>query len=64
MLLLAGTARGSAYFGEGTGSILIDDVQCTGSEYNLMSCSYTSSHNCGHHEDAGVTCAGKTLIII
>ena len=53
-----GIAKGSAYFGQGSGSILLDDVHCTGNEVFIFSCSYNSngSHNCVHKEDAGVVC--------
>ena len=51
-------ARGSAYFGQGSGSILLDNVQCTGNEVSIFSCSHNSigSHDCSHSEDAGVVC--------
>ena len=51
-------ARGSAYFGQGTGSILLDDVQCTGNEVSIFSCYHNSIglHDCGHNDDAGVVC--------
>ena len=49
-------AYSSAYFGEGMGAINMDDVYCSGSETRLLDCSYISSHNCGHSEDAGVSC--------
>ena len=51
-------AHQSAYFGQGSGQILLDDVQCTGTETSLFSCSHrgTRIHNCGHSEDASVTC--------
>ena len=57
--LTGGTARSSAYFGQGTGSILLDDVQCVGTELFLTNCTHSSTHNCGHYEDAGVTCDGE-----
>ena len=49
---------GGAYYGEGSGPILLDDVQCNGSEASLLNCSSNGFfvHNCGHYEDAGVRC--------
>merc|ERR1740117_159420 len=52
-----GTQHQSATHGQGSGNIMYDDVHCTGNEANLASCPRgTVTHNCGHHEDAGVTC--------
>lgn len=51
------TARSSAYFGQGSGPIHLDNVTCNGSESRLIDCSHISIHNCGHHKDAGVTCS-------
>lgn len=60
---VAGIAYSSAFFGAGTGTILMDDVACTGSELFLTSCTHTSNHNCAHSEDAGVACTRKAQII-
>lgn len=45
-----------ASFGQGSGTIAMDDVYCTGEEDSLEDCQYTSDHNCAHSEDAGVRC--------
>ena len=48
-----------AAFGRGSGSILLDDLACTGSESSLASCTHggVGTHDCGHHEDAGLICS-------
>uniref|UniRef100_A0A9J8BH62 SRCR domain-containing protein n=1 Tax=Cyprinus carpio carpio TaxID=630221 RepID=A0A9J8BH62_CYPCA len=57
------SAQNSAHFGQGSGPIWLDDVRCSGSESSFTLCSHPSigTHNCGHSEDAGVGCLGKSL---
>ena len=51
-------ARQRAFFGQGSGSILLDNVGCTGTETRLIDCpnNGVGVHNCIHAEDAGATC--------
>ncbi|XP_077449197.1 scavenger receptor cysteine-rich domain-containing group B protein-like [Stigmatopora argus] len=54
------SAHTHSYFGHGTGHIFLDNVNCMGNEEQLAHCAHLgwSNHNCGHHEDAGITCSG------
>ena len=51
------------WFGEGTGQIWLDNVQCTGSESNIIDCPQPipGRHDCTHNEDVGIRCIGKLL---
>ena len=51
----------NATFGEGIGSILLDNLMCEGNEITLLDCMTSEdigTHNCEHSEDAGVRCEG------
>uniref|UniRef100_A0A8C0VC75 SRCR domain-containing protein n=1 Tax=Cyanistes caeruleus TaxID=156563 RepID=A0A8C0VC75_CYACU len=52
-------ALGSAYFGQGSGPIMLDNVRCSGDEVSLLRCNHTGwrIHNCDHYEDASVVCS-------
>ena len=51
-------ARKTAYYGQGAGSIRLDNVECSGTEQNLIDCPHITNHNCAHSKDAGVDCPG------
>ena len=56
--VVAMAAIGRAHFGRGLGPIVLDDVECMGTEARLWQCLHSGwfSHNYGYHEDAGVIC--------
>ena len=57
-----GSARVFGYFGEGSGLILLDDVNCNGRESSIFTCNHNifGEHDCSHQEDAGVICFGES----
>ena len=57
----SGTAIGSAAFGQGSGSLWLNNVTCIGSESTLASCGHLGvdvRSSCSHSKDAGIICSG------
>ena len=56
-VITGAVAYSFAYYGQGNGPIVLDNVQCTGNEISLFDCSYDpDTSDCTHFEDAGVMC--------
>ena len=49
-------AFSNAFYGQGSGIIYLDNVQCSGSELDLFDCPGDTSPSCTHVDDAGVLC--------
>ena len=62
-----GTIRAStnAEFGQGTGTIWMNNVGCTGSESSLDQCLFNGwgINDCEHDCDAGVMCQGNMMCV-
>ena len=51
-----------AFFGRGSGPILMAYVGCTGLETHLANCTHSPPNSCSHYEDAGVRCQGIRIL--
>ena len=54
----SGAFTGEPLFGQGSGPMWIDDLQCIGTESDINDCRFsTDTGDCSHREDAGVICS-------
>uniref|UniRef100_K7FSL6 Soluble scavenger receptor cysteine-rich domain-containing protein SSC5D n=1 Tax=Pelodiscus sinensis TaxID=13735 RepID=K7FSL6_PELSI len=60
------SAPGVAQFGQGSGRIWLDDVNCTGTEAALSECTARpwGDSNCNHGEDASAVCSALGLSFV
>ena len=58
--------RTNAFYGQGSGLIMVTNVGCKGEEKSLLNCTHNGYGvtSCSHYEDAGVTCPGKYITTI
>ena len=57
-------------FGAGTDPVFLSDLQCIGSETNLLECRYSNfiqlanNHYCTHSRDVGLRCERKIQVTV
>ncbi len=63
--LSATSAPIRATFEQGTGNIVLDNLNCTGNEDTLFDCKHNgvNHHDCTHFEDAGAVCEGTRNVV-
>ena len=64
VLSIGAIEKTGALYGEGTGLILLSNLRCRGLENSLLECvnsGILQNINCGHNQDAGVTCVAGTM---
>lgn len=59
-------ALSGAFFGQGTGKIFLDNVECTVLETNIFDCPHSGVgvHNCDHSQDASVSCHTGACVLL
>jgi len=56
-------AKYNAFYGEGSGQIWLDALDCVGTEHTIRMCSHRGwgIENCQHWQDAGVDCTSGNI---
>lgn len=59
-----GFAVGGGFFPQGNGLLIIDSVDCMGSENTIVNCTIQAPSFCSHFADAGVICLGGICLTL
>ena len=58
----------NAYYGEGSGPIWLNYIQCRGTENNLLQCprryDIGNPYGCSHSKDVSIVCPGIDTILL
>ena len=57
--------RKQAYYGQGSGQVWLDELNCVGTELTIKDCPHNEwgYQDCFHGEDAGIECSGTYIIL-
>ena len=57
-------ATHNAFYGLGTDSVWLSNLQCVGTEWTIGNCSHSEwgETDCGHYRDAGVKCLSGNIL--
>ena len=57
IMITGAEAYSQAQFGQGSGPIVLDDLDCNGDEVSILNCDFDQdTSDCTHFEDAGIRC--------
>lgn len=63
--LLDVSAVSKAFYGQGSGPIILRRLECTGRETSILECEFdANTSDCRHSDDAGVQCIGMLYYVI
>ncbi|ELW67327.1 hypothetical protein TREES_T100016933 [Tupaia chinensis] len=61
---VAVSMHGGAHFSQGSGIVWNEAFRCMGNESLLFYCPREPGHQCGHSQDAGLTCSGEKCRLV
>lgn len=59
--IAAASSKSDAFFGSGSGPVLLSSLQCNWYDTSIIECSSYDPSYCSHSDDAGVICEGRLL---
>ena len=56
--------RSRAFYGQGRGSVLLNNLQCVGTEWTIGNCSHSGweRRHCDHYKDASAKCLSGNIL--